>query len=143
MQHRNRWMAVILMIGGLSLSGCSDKAETRTSKVEPAHVEDIEGKDVKLVVLTERAIERLDIKTVPVNGAGAGMTLPYAAVIYDEIGGTWVYTSPEARHFVRHSITVDRIEGDRALLSAGPPAGTKVVTVGAAELLGAEFEIGH
>jgi len=136
-------MAVGLIIAGLSLSGCSDKAETRTSKVEPAHVEDIEGKDVKLVVLTERAIERLDIKTVPVSGAGAGMTLPYAAVIYDEIGGTWAYTSPKAKHFVRHSITVDRIEGDLALLSAGPPAGTKVVTVGAAELLGTEFDIGH
>jgi hypothetical protein len=28
-----------------------------------------------------------------------------------------------------------------ALLSAGPPAGTQVVTVGAAELLGTEYNI--
>jgi len=136
-------MAVILMIGGLSLLGCSEKAETRTSKVKPARVEHVEGKDVKLVVLTERALERLDIKTVPVRGAGEGVVVPYAAVIYDEMGATWVYMSPEDRQFVRHPITVDRIEGELALLLAGPPAGSKVVTVGAAELLGAEFDIGH
>ena len=34
------------------------------------------------------------------------------------------------------------IDGDLAVLSHGPPSGTEVVTVGAAELFGAEFGIG-
>jgi len=44
--------------------------------------------------------------------------------------------------FVRHAITVDRIEADRAVLSAGPPIGTLVVTVGVAELWGIETGVG-
>jgi len=64
--------------------------------------------------------------------------VPYAAVIYDVNGGTWVYTSPEPLVFIRQSITIDYIEGDLALLTQGPPAGTQVVTVGGALLLGAE-----
>ena len=42
---------------------------------------------------------------------------------------------------MRAEVKVDRIDGDRVLLSEGPPAGTKVVTVGAAEVYGAELEI--
>ena len=45
--------------------------------------------------------------------------------------------------YVRAPIDVIRIDGDRALLSDGPPLGTEVVTVGAAELLGTEYEVGE
>jgi hypothetical protein len=38
-------------------------------------------------------------------------------------------------------VEVSRVGGDQALLSDGPRAGTKVVTVGAAELLATEYEI--
>ena len=38
-------------------------------------------------------------------------------------------------------VTVDRIEGKRVFVSKGPAAGTKVVTVGATEVYGAELEI--
>ena len=33
--------------------------------------------------------------------------------------------------------------GDYAVLSDGPAAGTPVVSVGVAELFGAEFDVGH
>ena len=36
-----------------------------------------------------------------------------------------------------------RVEGDRVILSEGPPPGTIVVTVGATELMGAEHKYGH
>jgi hypothetical protein len=49
-----------------------------------------------------------------------------------------VYTNPEPLVFVRHAIVIDYIEGDLAILSEGPDAETAVVTVGAAELYGAE-----
>jgi hypothetical protein len=54
----------------------------------------------------------------------------------------WVYTSPDPLVFVRHPIVIDREHGGRAYLSDGPAVGTNVVTLGAAELLGAETGIG-
>ncbi len=38
-------------------------------------------------------------------------------------------------------VKVDRIEGNRVVLTNGPAARTAVVTVGAAEVYGAELEI--
>jgi hypothetical protein len=68
--------------------------------------------------------------------------VPYAAVLYDVHGNTWAYTNPKPLTFVRHAIHIDYIEGDLAVLSDGPPSGTEVVIVGAAELFGAETGIG-
>jgi hypothetical protein len=78
--------------------------------------------------------------------AGSGKpqrTVPHSAVIYDPRGDAWVYTNPEPLVFVRHRIKVDYIETDQAVLSDGPPAGTPVVTTGAAELFGAEYRVGY
>jgi hypothetical protein len=78
--------------------------------------------------------------------AGSGtqrLTVPNSAVIYDPRGDAWVYTSPEPLVFVRHRIKLDYIEGDLAVLSDGPPAGTAVVLAGAAELFGAESKVGY
>ena len=46
-----------------------------------------------------------------------------------------------ATTYQRKPITVTEIDGAVAQLSAGPPAGSAVVTVGAAELLGTEYNI--
>jgi hypothetical protein len=73
---------------------------------------------------------------------GTVKVVPYAAVIYGVHGETWVYTNPEPLTFVREPIVIDFIEGDLAVLTQGPPAGTDVVTVGGAELYGAEHGIG-
>jgi len=81
--------------------------------------------------------ERVQV-TVPLSGAGMRKVVPHGAVVYDAQGKTWVYANPEPLVFVRQPITVDYIEGDRAVLSDGPVPGTAVVTVGAAELFGAE-----
>jgi hypothetical protein len=78
--------------------------------------------------------------------AGSGKqqrTVPHSAVIYDPRGDAWVYTNPEPLVFVRHRIKVAYIEGDLAVLSDGPPAGTPVVMTGAAELFGAEYRVGY
>jgi hypothetical protein len=62
-------------------------------------------------------------------------------VLYDADGRTYTYTSPKPLVFVRHPIRVIRIQGARALLSSGPPAGTRVVTVGSQELYGSEYDV--
>lgn len=68
---------------------------------------------------------------------------PYSALIYDKHGGTWVYVAEAPDTFLRHKVEVEFIDGDGVYLLEGPPAGTKVVTVGAAELLGTEYKVGH
>jgi hypothetical protein len=68
--------------------------------------------------------------------------IPYAAVLYDAKGNTWVYTNPEPLVFIRQPIQIDTIVGDEARLIDGPSVGTAVVTVGGAELYGTEFGVG-
>lgn len=65
--------------------------------------------------------------------------IPYAALIYDINGGTWVYTKElNDLAFIRQSVTVDYIMDDLVVLIEGPPEGTEIVTVGVEELYGAE-----
>jgi predicted component of type VI protein secretion system len=77
---------------------------------------------------------------VPLSKNGmVGKVIPYAALIYDVEGGTWVYVKePNALTFMRQSVTVDHIQGDLAFLTDGPEVGSEVVTVGGAELFGVE-----
>lgn len=65
--------------------------------------------------------------------------LPYGAVYYDGKGVSWVYVNTKPLVFERQRIGIERVVGDVAVLSAGPPVGTPVVTVGAALLYGAEI----
>jgi len=136
-----------LIVVALALTGCSDtSAKDEGGSSDVATVEPIEGSEVARVTLSEDAARRLDITTAPIAALGGGTArtaMPYAAVLYDPNGDTWAYTNPEPLVFVRSPITVVTIEGNRAVLSAGPAAGTQVVTVGAAELLGTEYEVGE
>jgi hypothetical protein len=143
MRRRMRW-AVVALVAGLAVSACAETSESTDEGEGAAELVPVEGSDVPQVVVTERAVERLDIQLVEVTPGSVGTTtVPYAAVVYDPEGATWVYTSPEPLTFVRTPITVLDITGDRAVLSAGPQPGTEVVTVGTAELFGTEEEIGH
>lgn len=82
------------------------------------------------------------VELVRSGGGEKRKTIPYAAVLYDAKGNTWVYTNPEPLVFIRQSIRIDTIAGDQVLLVEGPPVGAAVVTVGGAELLGTEFGVG-
>ena len=66
--------------------------------------------------------------------------VPYAALIYDKQGKSWVYTVTEPLTYLRVSVVVkEEVDEDTMALSAGPPAGTEVVTRGATEVYGAEL----
>jgi hypothetical protein len=134
-----------LVIGAAAiLAGC---ATATPEEAPPAVIKPVAGSQIPQLQLTERAVQRLGIVTQPVRdkttaGHRAGPeVIPYSAVVYDTDGSTWTYVNTAARTYERKPITVTEIDGDIAQLSAGPPAGTKVVTVGAAELLGTEYNI--
>ena len=106
-------------------------------------VEKIAGTEMMRITLTQKAAERLDIKTGKTAADAIGvMTAPYAALFYDGKGRTWVYTNPEPLVYVRAPVVVESIKGPNMVLKEGPAAGTTVVVVGVAELYGAESGIG-
>lgn len=70
-------------------------------------------------------------------------TIPYSALIYDAVGDEWAYINPTGNVFLRHEIDIAYIKDDVAFLNEAPEMGMRVVTVGAAELLGTEYRIGH
>lgn len=104
------------------------------------------GDELARITLTQQAVTRTGVETEAVSEqtrSGADrLAVPYSAVIYHFDGTTWTYTNPEPMVYLRHAIDIDRIEGSVAFLNDGPPVGTTVVTVGAAELYGVEFGIG-
>lgn len=115
-----------------------------SKKSGPSTVEPIAGTKLNRITLTQKAVERLDIRTAKVNTDATGaIVAPYAAVLYDINGSAWVYTNPEPFVYVRHPIVISSISGLNATLKEGPSVGTLVVIVGAAELYGAENGIGH
>jgi hypothetical protein len=142
MKHINRLMVAALVTAGLQLTAC--QREHAAHHVEhPAEVKKIEGSDLSQVILTEKAVQRLAIKTDRIREQGAKKVVPYSSLIYDMNGQTWVYTSPQPRTFVRSKVDVDYIKGDVAVLNDGPPSGTIVASVAVAELYGTEFKVGH
>ena len=76
-------------------------------------------------------------------GTAARHVMPYGALLYDTKGDTWAFTNPQPLVFIRQKVVVQDITGDKVILAEGLPAGTVVVTVGAAELMGAEHKYGH
>ena len=143
---RDRRIAAVLIVAGLLVPACADakKADKSSGLEEPARLEAIAGSDIEQVILTEDAVERLDLQTASVeSGSGQNQsTIPHAAVFYGLTGETWTYSNPEALTYVRVPITVEHIDGEVAYLADGPALGTQVVTVGAAELFGVESGIG-
>lgn len=141
MKHIASRLIVGLAVAGLLIAGCSPTATTTTTKEEAIHVED-QASGLKLLTLSAHAAERLGVETAEALGRGGGIVIPYSAVIYDASGATWTYTTAEELVFQRAAISVEDIEGNEAILSDGPAAGTAVVTVGAAMLYGAETGVG-
>ena len=147
MNRVNRSLVLVLIVlVAILIYRTIGESETPT-KTEPAKVEAIEGSDLKRVILTNKAAERLGIETAAVRWMtvaqrGTRLVVPYSSMLYDLNGKTWVYTNSAPLTFVRQPISVDYIESDIAILSFGPAAGTLVVTVGAAELYGVETGVG-
>ncbi len=85
--------------------------------------------------------ERLNV-IVPMRTQAPRLVVSYSAVIYDIHGGAWIYEHLPLHKFIRRRVEVDYVADDTAVLRRGPVPGTRIVTVGVAELFGTEFGVG-
>jgi cobalt-zinc-cadmium efflux system membrane fusion protein len=81
--------------------------------------------------------QRVGVLT-PLNDAQESLTLPASAIIFDALGGSWVYEQVAPHTYARRRVMVSYISGNHAVLSSGLTAGSIIVTVGAQSLFGAE-----
>ena len=126
---------VVLALGAAALAGCTEvESESETgyepSKLRKTHVE-----------FTPEGAKRTGLRTEAAERTGRRVSVPYAALLYDPEGKTYVYTSPKELHYVKAEVRVARVESGRVVLARGPPPGTRVVTTGAAEVYGTELEV--
>jgi hypothetical protein len=153
--RRNQWPVLLAVVACFCLLVACSPSSAAQPKAKPAEVQEIPGSDLKRLVLQPQAVQRLGIQmgsveeqqvTPPGNVAATPvpqLVIPYSAVIYDPNGGTWTYVSGSPGTYERQPITIQYIVGNMAVLSAGPPSGTSIVTVGAALLYGEETGVGH
>jgi multidrug efflux pump subunit AcrA (membrane-fusion protein) len=79
---------------------------------------------------------------IPIRGSREAILIPWRGVVHDIHGDSWVYEEVGPYTYARRRISVVRVAGDIAALSAGVTEGAAVVTDGAAELFGIEFGVG-
>ena len=147
MSAKNPVLLGLAFAAGLFIAACG--SVSAPAEEAPATLKPVAGSSVHQVQLSAVAAHRLGIETRAVRmaaGADSGhpgthKVIPYSAVVYDTDGSTWTYVESAARTFVRDRITVAGIDGPTAVLTRGPAPGARVVTVGAPELLGAEYDI--
>lgn len=125
----------------LLLSACSEAAAT-AEQAKPAVVEELPGRGLSRIVLTESAASRLDIQTAAVAEDEGRLMVPSSAVIIDAEGHYWVYTNPEPLVYVRAQLEGAWEEGTTSYFTSGVAPGTAVVVVGVPELYGTEYGIG-
>jgi hypothetical protein len=130
--------AVLLLACGVALAGCGTAPGQDPELPKVATVATSEDGTAEVITLSDAAERRLGITTAPVAAGSAGLVVPYAALVYEVDGGTAVFAETEPLTYQRTPVTVAFRNGDQVVLTAGPPADTEVVTVGAAELVGIE-----
>ncbi|MBC9823494.1 hypothetical protein [Terrabacter sp. MAHUQ-38] len=139
---RTRWVPALAVAAVITtMPAACATVEPTVHEPQPA-VTISDGEDEstpKTLTLTPDAVRRLELTTVVVDNP---TSVPYSAVVYDKTGEPWVYASPRDRTFIRVPVTIERVEGETATLSDGPPAGTRIVTRAVIKLYGAENGVG-
>ncbi len=80
--------------------------------------------------------------TIPLRIDEESLVVPWAAVVHDVQGGTWVYEASSPQTFTRRRVQIKQVVGDLAAFVGTVSAGANVVITGVAELFGTEFGAG-
>jgi hypothetical protein len=144
-----RHLLIATVAVGLAVGGCGKATEfdnEAASDEGPSKLVPVKGSDRPQVVLSRQAARRIGIETGQVRTAATRSlrdpaVIPYAAIVYDAEGHAFAYMNPRPLTFVRTPIRVVKSVGPVAVVTGGPRPGTRVVTVGAQELLGVEYGV--
>jgi hypothetical protein len=138
---RNRPIAftLLLIVGIIS---CHQRHPIHL-KTQPARLEKIEGNPIPMVILTAAAEKRLGIEGVRFKRDSAGQrVIPLSALIYDNNGGTWVFTNPSQYDYHREHIRILHTQKDKIRIESAISDEVPIVIQGVAELYGAESGVG-
>jgi hypothetical protein len=157
-----RPLASIAVLFGLGLAGCGSSSAplipvsgqlVGASPTSPGHI-----------ILTQLGAQRIGLQTAvarpvpapapiltttvvrgvkhtttrPAPKPAVAVIIPYSAVIYDPSGKTYAFARTALLTYTAVPIAVQSVSGNSAYLSTGPPAGARVVSVGAEELYGVQ-----
>lgn len=114
MKRPTTTQSIVLRLPALLLAFWSLAAASADSGTTAVSItETIDGSDGKKITLIQHAVDRLDIQLSEIRSDALGqLTMPYAALWYDQWGATWVYINPEPRVFLRAAVEVVSISDD-------------------------------
>jgi hypothetical protein len=138
---RKAVLGCVVAVAVATSAGCAEIESVTAEPYEPAALESIGPDKPARVILTQEAVDRVALQTTEVKALGKDLTVDHAALVFDKAGKPWVFSVVGPRTYVRATVRIKEVEDNVVTLSAGPPAGTQVVTVGAIELWGAELGI--
>ena len=138
---RRAVLGCVVAIAVATSAGCAEIESVTAEPYEPAALESTGPDKPARIILTDEAVDRVALQTTEVKPLGKELTVDHAALVFDKAGKPWVFTVVGPRTYVRAAIGIKEVKDNLVILSAGPPAGTQVVTVGAIELWGAELGI--
>jgi len=138
---RKAVLGCVVAVAIAASAGCAEIESVTAEPYEPAALESTGPDKPARVILTEEAVDRVALQTTEVKALGKDLTVDHAALVFDKAGKPWVFSVVGPRTYVRVTVTIKQVQDNVVTLSAGPPAGTQVVTVGAIELWGAELGI--
>lgn len=90
-----------------------------------------------------RPMQRVSVTLNTQSKSSKALTLPWSAVVIDIYGGSWVYTQQSKNLYARKRVFLDYVSGSQAIITDGPPEGSKIVVNGALELFGVETGFAH
>jgi multidrug efflux pump subunit AcrA (membrane-fusion protein) len=131
----------LALVACMLVVGACEEVPSNLRENQPYEVIGPEDAAIKRVKMEDATAALLPVELATVRREGGRKVVPHNAVIYNPDGGSFVYTKPKAESYIRAPIEIVRVTGDDAVLSKGPPAGTRIVTTGSAELLATEYEI--
>jgi hypothetical protein len=138
---RRAVLGCVVAIAVATSAGCAEIESVTAEPYEPAALESTGPDKPARITLTDEAVDRVALQTTEVKALGKDLTVDHAALVFDKAGKPWLFTVVGPRTYVRAAVTIKEVQDNVMTLSAGPPAGTQVVTVGAIELWGAELGI--
>ena len=85
MKRIDRWMVVLLAIALMQMAACGDDSGTSSAE-EAARLQEIDGSDLSLVILSSSASTRLAIETGTVRTEDLARTRQVGAQVIDKPG---------------------------------------------------------